>query len=221
MTSGSGIGTSSDRCATLFQPTALGSSRSSMATTPKPVRQISSSMVLRLIRRHAELTVFHRQVYIILIARRSRHFAGARFLRRGVNSDVSSSLLLTRRSKLTATNACRASSRMRLRPSRLSANRSQPPSTRPHPFLTTTRTSRRPSLSLRIFRRRTNPAAFLHGTPRTSRSVAASRCTGRRTLRRRSNRLSSLRCEIRSIRLRRNTLMACLSCMAGSAWRSI
>ncbi|BGP63852.1 phosphatidylinositol-3,5-bisphosphate 5-phosphatase [Rhodotorula toruloides] len=35
----------------------------------------------------AKLTVFHRQVYIILIARRSRHFAGARFLRRGVNSD--------------------------------------------------------------------------------------------------------------------------------------
>ncbi|BGP21712.1 polyphosphoinositide phosphatase [Rhodotorula toruloides] len=35
----------------------------------------------------AKLTVFHRQVYIILIARRSRHFAGARFLRRGVNSE--------------------------------------------------------------------------------------------------------------------------------------
>lgn len=35
-----------------------------------------------------ELAVFGRTVYVTLIARRSRHFAGARFLRRGVNDQV-------------------------------------------------------------------------------------------------------------------------------------
>lgn len=36
----------------------------------------------------AKLVVFSRTVYITLIARRSRHFAGARFLRRGINNEV-------------------------------------------------------------------------------------------------------------------------------------
>lgn len=37
----------------------------------------------------AKLAVFSRPVYVTLIARRSRHFAGARFLRRGINNEVS------------------------------------------------------------------------------------------------------------------------------------
>ena len=37
-----------------------------------------------------ELSVFGRTIYICLIARRSRHFAGARYRRRGVTEDVSS-----------------------------------------------------------------------------------------------------------------------------------
>lgn len=36
----------------------------------------------------SELSVFGRTIYITLIARRSRHFAGARFLKRGVNEQV-------------------------------------------------------------------------------------------------------------------------------------
>ena len=35
-----------------------------------------------------ELTVLGRVIYITLIARRSRHFAGARYLKRGVNDEV-------------------------------------------------------------------------------------------------------------------------------------
>ena len=38
-----------------------------------------------------ELSVFGKTVYITLIARRSRHFAGARFLKRGINDQVSRS----------------------------------------------------------------------------------------------------------------------------------
>lgn len=34
---------------------------------------------------HAEINVFTRTVYLTLIARRSRHYAGARFLTRGAN----------------------------------------------------------------------------------------------------------------------------------------
>jgi len=37
-----------------------------------------------------ELTVLGRVVFVTLIARRSRHFAGARYLKRGVNSEVRS-----------------------------------------------------------------------------------------------------------------------------------
>lgn len=36
-----------------------------------------------------ELTILGRVVFIALIARRSRHFAGARYLTRGVNDEVS------------------------------------------------------------------------------------------------------------------------------------
>ena len=35
-----------------------------------------------------ELTVLGRVIFITLIARRSRHFAGARYLTRGVNDEV-------------------------------------------------------------------------------------------------------------------------------------
>lgn len=35
-----------------------------------------------------ELTVLGRVVFITLIARRSRHYAGARYLKRGVNDEV-------------------------------------------------------------------------------------------------------------------------------------
>lgn len=35
-----------------------------------------------------ELSVFGKVIYITLIARRSRHFAGARFLKRGINEQV-------------------------------------------------------------------------------------------------------------------------------------
>lgn len=37
-----------------------------------------------------ELTVLGRVVFITLIARRSRHYAGARYLKRGVNDEVCS-----------------------------------------------------------------------------------------------------------------------------------
>jgi hypothetical protein len=37
----------------------------------------------------SEINVFARTVYLTLIARRSRHFAGARFLTRGANEQVS------------------------------------------------------------------------------------------------------------------------------------
>lgn len=36
-----------------------------------------------------ELTVLGRVIFVTLIARRSRHFAGARYLKRGVNDEVS------------------------------------------------------------------------------------------------------------------------------------
>jgi hypothetical protein len=35
-----------------------------------------------------ELTVLGRIIFITLIARRSRHYAGARYLKRGVNDEV-------------------------------------------------------------------------------------------------------------------------------------
>ena len=41
------------------------------------------------VQRLIELTVLGRVVFVTLIARRSRHFAGARYLKRGVNDEVS------------------------------------------------------------------------------------------------------------------------------------
>lgn len=41
----------------------------------------------------AELTVLGRVVFVTLIARRSRHHAGARYLKRGVNDEVSPSAI--------------------------------------------------------------------------------------------------------------------------------
>ena len=45
---------------------------------------------------HVELTVLGRVIFVTLIARRSRHFAGARYLKRGVNSEVNSLFFLNR-----------------------------------------------------------------------------------------------------------------------------
>ena len=70
----------------------LGYSRSFMDLSTKPVSQSSPSDVVYplTLRFTAELSVFGKTVYITLIARRSRHFAGARFLKRGINDQVSS-----------------------------------------------------------------------------------------------------------------------------------
>jgi hypothetical protein len=43
-----------------------------------------------------EIGVFTRTVYLTLIARRSRHYAGARFLTRGANEQVGPPMLLSR-----------------------------------------------------------------------------------------------------------------------------
>lgn len=43
-----------------------------------------------LMRLTVELTVLGRIIFITLIARRSRHHAGARYLKRGVNDEVNS-----------------------------------------------------------------------------------------------------------------------------------
>jgi hypothetical protein len=41
-----------------------------------------------MLERLPELTVLGRVIFITLIARRSRHYAGARYLKRGVNDEV-------------------------------------------------------------------------------------------------------------------------------------
>lgn len=41
-----------------------------------------------------EISIFGRNIIVTLIARRSRHFAGARFLKRGVNDKVNIYLLV-------------------------------------------------------------------------------------------------------------------------------
>jgi len=59
-----------------------------MDTSTKPVRD-SFTLEFNSQRKHiTELTVLGRVIFITLIARRSRHFAGARYLKRGVNDEV-------------------------------------------------------------------------------------------------------------------------------------
>jgi len=66
-----------------------------MDRSNKPVRSKNSddrfltAVWLNPILSRAELSVFGRTIYLCLIARRSRHFAGARYRRRGVTEDVS------------------------------------------------------------------------------------------------------------------------------------
>ena len=60
-----------------------------MDTLIKPVRFLSSFPEEDAPTYHLpELTVLGRVVFVTLIARRSRHFAGARYLKRGVNDEV-------------------------------------------------------------------------------------------------------------------------------------
>jgi len=63
-----------------------------------------------------ELTVLGRVIFVTLIARRSRHFAGARYLKRGVNDEVRDFKYYVTLSQLTAD---RETSRTRWRRSRL------------------------------------------------------------------------------------------------------
>jgi len=49
---------------------------------------MSSSSPNGMLQRPTELTVLGRVIFITLIARRSRHYAGARYLKRGVNDEV-------------------------------------------------------------------------------------------------------------------------------------
>ena len=59
-----------------------------MDTSTKPVRD-SFTLEFNFQPEHiTELTVLGRVIFITLIARRSRHFAGARYLKRGVNDEV-------------------------------------------------------------------------------------------------------------------------------------
>jgi hypothetical protein len=86
-----GTGTCSLRCGKLSSRAARGSSRSFMVPSIKRVRYCSPSLLARRTNVDillAEIEVFGRLVYVTLLARRSRHFAGARYLRRGVNEQV-------------------------------------------------------------------------------------------------------------------------------------
>jgi hypothetical protein len=57
-----------------------------MVLSTKPVRGATKKCIS--LSFGPEMSVFGRTVYITLIARRSRHFAGARFLKRGINDEV-------------------------------------------------------------------------------------------------------------------------------------
>jgi hypothetical protein len=58
-----------------------------MVMSIKPVRDVSFLISIPN-QPVTELTVLGRVIFITLIARRSRHFAGARYLKRGVNDEV-------------------------------------------------------------------------------------------------------------------------------------
>jgi hypothetical protein len=58
-----------------------------MGMSIKPVRD-DYILEFRHLPIHTELTILGRVIFITLIARRSRHFAGARYLKRGVNDEV-------------------------------------------------------------------------------------------------------------------------------------
>jgi SacI homology domain len=57
-----------------------------------------------------EISLYGRSIYVCVIARRSRYFAGARFLKRGVNDKVSTWRMMSDR---------RDTLRMKLRQNRL------------------------------------------------------------------------------------------------------
>jgi hypothetical protein len=60
-----------------------------MVTSIKPVRIFRFLLTPYIISpTQSELTVLGRVIFVTLIARRSRHFAGARYLKRGVNDEV-------------------------------------------------------------------------------------------------------------------------------------
>jgi len=66
-----------------------------MATSIKQVSTPSIRLTLSLVvELEAELTVLGRVIFVTLIARRSRHYAGARYLKRGVNDEVRISMIL-------------------------------------------------------------------------------------------------------------------------------
>lgn len=73
-------------------PKRVGSSLSFMAMLTKLVRNLSYRISYGCSSDHknlvSELTVLGRVIYVTLIARRSRHYAGARYLKRGVNEEV-------------------------------------------------------------------------------------------------------------------------------------
>lgn len=60
-----------------------------MDTSTKPVRPLFVPPEPDILSSRTELTVLGRVIFITLIARRSRHYAGARYLKRGVNDEVS------------------------------------------------------------------------------------------------------------------------------------
>jgi hypothetical protein len=70
----------------------IGWSRWYTVTSIKPVRiTIDVLSLFHLIHVYfIELSVLGRVVFVTLIARRSRHYAGARYLKRGVNDEVKS-----------------------------------------------------------------------------------------------------------------------------------
>lgn len=57
-------------------------------TSTKPVRPLPVPPEPDILSIRTELTVLGRVIFITLIARRSRHYAGARYLKRGVNDEV-------------------------------------------------------------------------------------------------------------------------------------
>lgn len=96
------------------------------------VDQASTYMTLarvkRLLKSSTELTVLGRVIFVTLIARRSRHFAGARYLKRGVNDEVAKFLAFISEFPTHVRVLSRETWPMKLRRSRLCRRLSLPPS---------------------------------------------------------------------------------------------
>ena len=69
-----------------------------MSTNPVGIPQFSSLNAY-----FTELSCLGRVVFLTLIARRSRHFAGARYLKRGVNDEVDLILYLVSHTNISPT----------------------------------------------------------------------------------------------------------------------